>query len=239
MAAPNIDQVALWHRWRDEQDDSAYDELISSFDPLIRSRLSQWSTNPVNQTALRGHAYSLVRDALPNWDPEKGSLSTHVVNSLMPISRFVSTYQNPTYVPERLANDFGKIQKIKQDLRDELDRRPTINEIAARAKMKPDKVERIMGGLATSVPISAVLDEADRSRETLDAMRALDDRNMYLLRAELEGQEREVFDFILNEARRRNATVPPRDIAEAFGIPVEDVYKYKNRWTRRLQGVGV
>lgn len=239
MSDLNIDQSTLWRRWQDEQDDTAYDELITSLDPLIRSQLNQWQTNPINQTALRGYAYSLVRDALPSWDPEKGQISTHVVNSLKPIHRYVKTYQNPSYVPERVANEFGNVQRARDELKDELNRRPTIEEIAYKVRMKPDKVERIMGGMATSVPISAVLDEADQDRENWTAMASIDDRNMHFLRAELKGMERRVFDFIAREAKKRGGPVPPRIVAEAFKIPVEDVYKYKRNWTRRLEDVGI
>jgi len=239
MSGINIDQPALWRRWQEEEDDGAYDELITSLDPLIRSQLNQWKTNPVNQTALRGYAYGLVRDALPKWDPNKGQISTHVVNSLKPISRYIKTYQNPSYVPERVANEFGNIQRARSELKDELNRRPTIEEISERARMKPDKVERVLGGMATSVPLSVVLDEADQARENWAAMAAIDGRNMHFLRAELKGQERRVFDFIAREAKRRGEPVPPRVVAEAFKIPVEDVYKYKRSWTRRLEDVGI
>ena len=151
---PDVDQNALWSRWKDEKDEGAFDELLTSLDPLIRYNLGKWSTNPVNQIALRANAYSLVRDNMGKYDPNKGAMSTHVTNSMLPIHRYVSTYQNPMTVPERLTQQFGAVQRAEEDLRDDLGREPTINEIAIKSKISADRIERIQGGMSKSVPIS-------------------------------------------------------------------------------------
>jgi DNA-directed RNA polymerase specialized sigma subunit len=240
MPAPtDIDQAALWAQWQGEQNEQAYDQLIFSLDPLIKYQLNKWATNPVNPVALKAKAYSLVRDSLSQYDPAKGALSTHVINSMMPLHRYVTTYQNPVSIPERLANEFGKVRSAEDSLKEILGRRPTVNEIARETKMSADKIERIRGGMSTSVPLSTVLSEADESAQTLDAMNSIADRNIHMLRAELSGQERKVFDFISREANRRRGKVSAQEVADAFDLPVEDVYAYRSAWSRRLRDVGI
>jgi len=237
---PDIDQDALWRRWKDDKDDQAFDELLTSLDPLIQYNLNKWATNPVNKTALRAKAYSLVRDSLGNYDSSKGGMSTHVTNSLLPLNRYVTTYQNPILIPERLSQQIGDVQRSTTDLQETLGRKPTVDEIAHHSKIDADKVERIQGGMATSVPISQILDEADESAQTWHAMNRVADRNIHFLRAELTGVERKVFDYIQREAEKRHgAKVPVSEIAAKFKIPEKDVYGYRSNWTRRLKDVGV
>lgn len=237
---PDVDQGALWHQWKDDKDEKAFDDLLVSLDPLIRHNLGKWATNPINQTALRAKAYSLVRDSMGKYDPEKGAMSTHVINSLLPLHRYVNSYQNPMSVPERLVQQFGTVQRAEENLRDELGRKPTVNEVAAKSMISADKVERIQGGMAKSVPISSILDEADESGQTWQAMNDVADRNIHFLRSELKGTERKVFDYIAREAKARSgAKVSAEEIATKYKIPVKDVYAYRASWTRRLKDVGI
>lgn len=235
---PDVDQLALWHQWQDEKDDTAYDTLIDSLSPLIKYNLNKWATNPVNQVALKAHAYSLIRDNLAKYDPEKGAISTHITNSMLPLHRYVTKYQNPMSLPERLVGEFGKVKRTESGLVETLGRRPTVDEIAADSGLSADKVERIRNGMATSVPISAVLDEADEAGATWAAMNSVADRNMHFLRAELKGTERKVFDYIAREAKKRGK-ISAQEVADNYKIPVADVYAYRAGWTRRLNDAGI
>ncbi len=235
---PDVDQVALWHQWQDDKDESAYDSLIDSLSPLIKYNLNKWAANPVNKVALKARAYSLIRENLSKYDPSKGAISTHITNSMLPLHRYVSKYQNPMSLPERLVGEFGDVKRVENDLTETLGRRPTVDEIADESGLHPDKIERIRHGMSTSVPLSAVLDEADEAGATWAAMNSVANRNMHFLRAELKGTERKVFDYIAREAKKRGK-VPAQEVADKYKIPVADVYAYRAAWTRRLKDVGI
>jgi DNA-directed RNA polymerase specialized sigma subunit len=227
------DQIALYNRWR-EGDEGAYEPLVESFDPLIQSYANRFKTYPVPMADIRGRAYILTRKALEKYDPSKAKLSTHIMANLAPLQRYVTSRQNPTYLPEQVSGLYGQVSKAKEDFYTQTGRYPNVTELSKATKIDPDTVERVEMGIQPMTLVSSIIDEAENESNVHDAIRTRNMDNLRYLRAELEGKELKAYDaFVL--AMNKGNTIKPSEVAAKLGVPVEDIYAWRKKWTLRLK----
>ncbi|MFA5376001.1 MAG: hypothetical protein WC455_09680 [Dehalococcoidia bacterium] len=233
--ARDEDQLALWQQWQGG-DETAYESLAESLDPLIRSYISRFKGYPVPMSDIRGRAYILARSAMEKYDPEKAKISTHVMSNLAPLQRYVTSRQNPTYLPEGVSSLFGQVSKANEDFFTAKGRYPNITELSKATGIDEDTVERVNMGIQPTTLISSIADEAETEANVHEAIRSRNMDNLRYYRAELSGKELKAYDlFVL--AMNRGEEMKPAEVAAKLNVSIEDVYKWRKNWSARLRSV--
>lgn len=128
-AAYRDQDLQLWRGYKTSRLPAARDALLKRFDGVLQSQVNKWA-GPVPRQALLNEARLLALKAFDSFDPAKGTaLSTHVVNSLQPISRMVYTYQNTARLPENLALKVSAYTSAVEELKSRHGREPTTDEL--------------------------------------------------------------------------------------------------------------
>lgn len=124
------DELSYWKKYKDG-DNQALNELVRSFKPLVQSRIKPWITNsPLPKSAVEAEGNRLLKMGLDTYDENKGAaLNTHVWNYLNKIHRYGYTYQNVGSLPEPRAAKVGTYQNTLEQMKDELGREPTLQEL--------------------------------------------------------------------------------------------------------------
>ena len=229
------EQLELYNRWIGG-DESAYEPLVESFDPLIQNYANRFKTYPVPMADIRGRAYLLARKALEKYDPSKAKLSTHIMANLAPLQRYVTSRQNPTYLPEQVSSLYGQVSKAKEDFYAQQGRYPNVTELAKVTKIDPDTVERVEMGIQPMTLVSSIIDEAENEANVHDAIRTRNMDNIRYLRAELEGKELKAYDAFL-AAMNKGQALKPSEVAAKLNVPVEEIYRWRKKWSLRLKNV--
>jgi len=97
---------------------------------LLQKEVNKYAASPLPRTSLETEARILALKAFDSYDPNKAQLNTHVTNHLKHLQRYVLTYQNIGKIPEHRGIAISKFQNIKENLTEDLDREPTIVELA-------------------------------------------------------------------------------------------------------------
>lgn len=127
-------------------DKSVLPELLTSLEPLIQSHANKWKGN-LPDDVIKGEATSIVINSLPNFDPNKASLSTFLNNNLKQLSRFVYTHQNVSRLSEPQTLKVSLFLREKHRLRDELGRDPSVTELAEALMWSEKDVEKMQRSL--------------------------------------------------------------------------------------------
>lgn len=121
--------IRLWETYTQTKDPFDRKKVMDVMAPLIHSRVQKWK-GPIPEDILHAKAYQLAAKALDTYDPSRGAaLSTHIVNSLGPLSRTVYTYQNTARLPENITLQIHSYQVAKDHLSNDLGREPTTAEL--------------------------------------------------------------------------------------------------------------
>ncbi len=169
--------LALWHTWKKDPSDENAKALLHQVNPLIHREVQKWS-NTLARPLLETEGKRLAMEAFHSYDPSKGAaLGTHTVNTLQKMSRLSYANQNVARLPENKMLMYHTYHLGHEQLRDELGRPPTTDELADHLGWSIPHVEKFRkeigrqellesGGTAESG--SAGLFEADEQDHIVD-----------------------------------------------------------------------
>jgi len=153
--------IQQWKIYRDTKSLTERDKLYTRMKPLVMKQVHKWS-GPIPQDVLHNSAKALAFKAFDTYNPNKGAaLSTHVTNSLAPLSRVVYTHQNTARLPENLTLKVHSYNAAKEHLTTVNGYEPTTGQLHEQlgwAKKELDRLETYMrrdlveseGGLSDS-----------------------------------------------------------------------------------------
>lgn len=120
----------LWRSWSRLRSDTNMQNLLAQLDPLIQSEVNRWAGS-LARPLLEIEAKRLAIDAIGSFSPSGGaSLGSHVMNSLKRLSRLVYTHQNVGRIPEHQVLKLQSYNVAVNNLKDQLGRDPTVQEIS-------------------------------------------------------------------------------------------------------------
>jgi RNA polymerase sigma factor (sigma-70 family) len=126
----------LWRKWAESGKKPEHLEpLINHFQPSLRHYFETYKRADISPVGLEIALKNRLLHALNTYNPEKGSLSTHVHWNLRGVSRHVERFQNVASVPANKIYSLGKEKTTLNDL--------------AKGKVKPYSV----------IPVRQELDE--------------------------------------------------------------------------------
>lgn len=118
-----------WKEYRKNPTPKNREDLLKRFDGIINTQVNRWA-GPIPKDVLRNKAKALAAKSFDTYDPTKGAaLSTHITNSLQPLSRTVYTYQNAARIPENLVTKINKYNNDTAEFRAMNGRDPLPEEI--------------------------------------------------------------------------------------------------------------
>jgi len=167
-------ELGLWKKWKKTGKPEPLNELLKSMDPYLQSHVNRFTGSPLPRPAIESQARILAVKAFQTYNPNMGAqLNTHMGHELKHLTRYVLDYQNVGKIPENRGIAISKFQNIKANLTDELNREPTVIELADKLQWSVAEVERMQSELRQDLNIIQGKEEAffDTSFNTTDRSR--------------------------------------------------------------------
>lgn len=116
-----------FNTWKASPTPASRSGLLTTVTPVIDTALRSYGTA---SPTLRGSAKRLALQAFNTYDPNKGSLKTHLLSQLQGLRRLAAKENNIISLPEQVGLDQKHLLDVEAQLRDENGRDPSDWEIA-------------------------------------------------------------------------------------------------------------
>lgn len=195
----DMDDAALARRFQTIQDEAAIVELKRRYKPLVMREVNVWSSAPIPKESIESEAWLIFVQAIKTWKPGKAALSTHLTLRLKRLARYVRKHQNAARISEQNISHIGNIDRARQTLADDLGRMPTNKEIGKAVGLSARKITSIENQRRGDL-FEGLMDVTQGRQDA-----ASDRVKMLILdfREELEGQELEVYDYMMGTGGKR------------------------------------
>lgn len=193
--------------WAADRTPENMSRVVEAMGPTINSEIMRHS-GP--KAILRSKAKALVVRAVKTYDPSSGTrLQSWVVTNLQPLSRY-SIRQRDVRVPEVASRQAAAVARATDELRDELGRDPTDEEIGDEIGISARRVSAVRQKAVASVN-SGRFDEALSEDASSQPGVAVPDRVPFAVEAVYQGLspvDRAIFDGVTGShgARMRSAS---------------------------------
>lgn len=216
------DQLELWHKHR-AGDKGATNRLLRTMDSHIQQRVALYRDVPIPKPAILGHAKSLALHAFDTYNPKAGTqLSTHVVNHLQRVSRFVNQGKNIARIPEHRFLRIGTFNAAHDSLAAVLGRPPSTEELADDIGWSHREVQTMAQSLKQRALSESAMPEGaegrfvDRRTET-----------MAFVRYGLTPVERKAFDHLFGYDKKPK--LPVEEVSRMTGMSTDSLYRLRRR----------
>lgn len=189
-------ELEIFKKYRQTGDKRYFQQLYGSMKPIIyhAAKKAAYGSN-LPESAHKIYAAQAFMDSLRTYDPNKGSaLGTHVYNAVQhKVKRLNYMYQNLGSMPEPRAQKVGVFQNEIENLKAELNRMPTNEEIAKRMSIPVSEVVNMHREISRDLSLGEGTEEvgfAETSRE---------EEALHHLYFDLTPEEKTVYDFVMGQ----------------------------------------
>lgn len=209
----------LWKQYK-SGNSMALREIQQRYKPLVLSQLKTYNKAVLPASALQAQAYKLIKKALDTYQPSRGEVSAHIKSHMQKMYRYVNDNQNLVRLPENYKLDVNRFNTTKTALQEELDRAPSVNELAKSLGWSSKKV----GVIDTTLNKTRYYDDSNNQDAVDDKQKqALDVASDYAL-SMLSAGDRPIAKAIL-------AGQPPKEIAIKFLVSQSKISRLKGQLT--------
>jgi DNA-directed RNA polymerase specialized sigma subunit len=226
-------ELKLWHAWNEGGRKVEHlSPLLKSMKPLIRSeadkRLSGFGGS-TPRAAVESELTSAAVKSIHSYDPSRGvALTTHVVGGFRRISDFMNANRNAKYMPGADVKKYQVLQNATAELRDELGRAPTPEELKPHL---PGLSVKAIGRMQRGFSEELYTDMGDGIGTGGDRATMHPRDAFHLVQSELKPEEQNFGSlYFVPEGERQPAV---KNIAKALGIPLQRAYRLKANVERR------
>jgi DNA-directed RNA polymerase specialized sigma subunit len=220
-------ELELWRTWKQTQDKELLNQLLNTFNPIIQREVNKWTGN-LPREFIEAEAKRLAVNAFKTYSPKKGALTTHLVNQLKPLSRYVYTYQNIVRIPsEERIRKITMFKNAIDDLEASLGRPPSVDEIADYLKWNKKEIHKLMKELRPEL-----VSTFEFAKEPV----YYDERTKRILTAiyyDLPPRDRAIFEYLTGYNGRQIMSV--EKLAKKFNVPRSYIEDLKNRIKKELK----
>jgi RNA polymerase primary sigma factor len=115
-------------------------QIMKALDPLINSEIQRFS-GP--KPLLRSKARTLAVKAVRTYKPAEGAqLKSWVVTQLQPLSRYGQQLR-PVRAPEMAIRQAAEVNRVRQEMSDEMGRDPTDDELADQVGISVKRIQNV------------------------------------------------------------------------------------------------
>lgn len=129
----------VYGMWQRNKTPEANDAMLKALNPIIDNAVKTYGGSDRNPV-IRSKAKKIVIDALPNYDPANTKLKTYVFNHLQGLKRFSMQQGQIISIPEQVQLDYVNLKKKEDELREDLGRDPSDNELADATFLSPKRI---------------------------------------------------------------------------------------------------
>lgn len=194
--------------------------VVDAAGPTITSEIARYTGS---RTLLRSKAKSLVVRAVKTYDPSSGArLQSWIVTNLKPLSRY-GLRSRPVRTPEVAARQAAELNRVSQELADELGRDPTDAELADATGMSEKRVSDVRRKAVASV-FSSSFDESFDGNAASSPGVVLPDPVPFAVEAVYQGlspEDRAIFDGITGSHGARQSSA--KDVASMLHVSPANV----------------
>lgn len=127
--------------WKTTPTPATNSAVLKAVSPVIDSAMTSFGGS--GGSTLRSRAKLLTLQALPSYDPSRGSLRTHLLGHLQRLRRVGADSQNIIRIPEAVALNFQHLSQAEAEFRDRFGREPSDSEIADRTGLSLKRITHI------------------------------------------------------------------------------------------------
>lgn len=229
-ALKDADDDELIQKWQQEEHQPAYDELRNRHKGMVYQQTNKYQASPVPQDALETQGWIHFDEAVDNYDPNQGAqFPTYLNYRLRKLDRYNKKYQNVGRIPEARAAKIGDYNRAREDLEHELGRQPEAGEIAQKAGIDDNEVQRIEKGQRQD------LYEGKYEGEQLhDPAEARGEQVLRDARHELTDQEKEVYDHLMGYGGKEKVE-SKQELAKKLGMSPGRVSQISGNVARKIK----
>lgn len=222
--------------WLRDKSPSNMSRLLDTFAPTINSEIMRYE-GP--KPLLRSRARVLAIKAIKSFNPMSGAkLQSWVVTNLQPLSRY-GQKQRDVHIPEVALRQAAEVNRVTEELRDDLGRDPTDDEIADEIGISPKRVANVRKMSVASIPSGQLDEVAGEDGDSSIAPAVVTPSRLPFAQEavymSLDGTDRAIFDSLTGSHGAR--TVPARVIASRLGISPAAVSQRASRIAQQISEV--
>lgn len=143
---PKITGVAndfndIYTQWQQNRTPELNSRLLDSVQPVIDTATSSYGGQV--SPAFKSRARLMALKAFDSFDPKRGNVRTHLLSQLQGLRRLAAKEQNIISIPEQVGLDFQKLDTAENELRDQLSRDPTDEELADFTGLSTRRIRKV------------------------------------------------------------------------------------------------
>jgi DNA-directed RNA polymerase specialized sigma subunit len=131
-----------YQTWKAAPTPANNDLMLKAVDPIVQSALKTYVGGEPSKT-IRSKAKRIVLDALPRYDPGRAKLRTHLMVNLQSLRRASAQEGQVIPIPERVGLEQYHAHVAEEELRDQLARDPSTQELAQKTGMSIRRLKYI------------------------------------------------------------------------------------------------
>ena len=219
-AAPEFDD--LFDTWKKAPAPDINTKILGTVQPIIDTAVNSYAGQNASPT-LKNKARLMALKALHTYDPQKGNVKTHLLSQLQSLRRAAAQEQNIIGIPEQVGLDFQRLSVAENELRDNLSRDPSDDELADMTGLSTRRIKKIR---AFNQPVAEGMtalqsgdSEDDTNTEiasTLPNYTKHTDAWLEFVHGDLSPTDKLIMDMTLGRNGRRRAST--QDIARRLNI---------------------
>jgi DNA-directed RNA polymerase specialized sigma subunit len=229
-------ETKLWEKWHASGKETQHlSPLLKSMQPLIRSEADkrmQGLGGSIPRAAIESALTASAVKSFQTFSPERGAaLQTHVVNGFQRVSDFINPRRNSAYMPSADVKKYQALQNVTNELRDQLGRLPTAEELAPHMPgTKVPALKRMMRGFGEEL-YTDMGDSVSTGDESVSMWTPRD--AFHAVHSELTPLQRQFGSMYFAEAGTKQPGI--KSIAKALGVPEHRAYRLKSDVETRMQ----
>ncbi len=220
-----------FHAWKNAPGPITSGTLLKAVNPSIDSAIKSYGGSSIGSPTLRGHARRMALQAFQTYDPNRGSLHTHLLSQLQGLRRMANHEQNIIGMPEQVALDRSHLMRSEQELVERLGRSPSDMELADHTGLSLKRLGYIRQA-QTPVAEGSATDEFGNNDRPVQQLgpQAADAAWQDFVYHDLSPVDQLIMEHTLGLRGRRR--LPVQDIARKLGITAGAV----SQRTAKIQG---
>ncbi len=222
-------EVEMWRNWKEGgEKPEDLKPLLKSFKPMIKSKANIFANKVrIPPSAIEMTFQIEFVNALKSYDPSKGSLGTYVYRYLDKGRRWITENQNVGRIPENRVYKIKKYQDMVEELKENLGRHPSQEELSKELGWSVAEVDRMDSELRSDL-MSQGFEEDPYSITPSKTEEVLK-----LFKYELSGQQREVYEYLTGYGKPRVASTG--EIADKMDLKDYQVSRIKGQIEGKLR----
>lgn len=204
--------------------------VITTLQPTIDYQLASLgsSADPV----MRNKALVYTAQAIPNYDPERGSLPTYVSSQLRRLSRERRALNSPMKIPERAQLDAYAASRSEQEYIDQYGREPDMAQLSDFSGISTAKLGKIRDNM-----VAVPTEDAFGEQLEHDAPDFLEEATTYVY-VDSDHVDRRILELKTgHNMGRAHKPLKAKDIAEKLQISPSQVSRRSLRLSKKINEI--